>query len=124
MTLTAAPALGATARIRVNNVPTGSNAPTFMMVGMSRTAFGSASLPVQLDGFGMPGCWLSQDIALEFSAYCASAGPNTAQWSLPIPNMTGLMGLHLYLQPWVYYPPANTAGIYVGQAADLTIGGV
>lgn len=118
----AVPALGGTAGVRVNGLT--ASAPCFMMIGLSRTSVGASPLPIPLDGLGMPGCWLLQDIGLEFSAFCPSSGASTAQFSLPIPNLPGILGYHLYLQSWAFQSASNAAGLVLSQGLDLTIGGL
>lgn len=118
----AVPAIGGTAGVRVNGLA--ANAPCFMMIGLSRTSVGSTPLPIPLDGLGMPGCWLLQDIGLEFSAFCPSSGAATAQFNLPIPNLPGILGYHLYLQSWAFQQASNSAGLVLSHGMDLTIGGL
>jgi hypothetical protein len=118
----AVPAIGGTAGVRVDGLLSGS--PCFMMIGLSRTSVGATPLPIPLDGLGMPGCSLLQDIGLEFSAFCPSSGATTAQFNLPIPNLPGILGYHLYLQSWAFQQASNPAGLVLSQGLDITIGGL
>jgi len=72
------------------------NAPAFLIIGTSNTAYGSATLPFGLGGIGAPGCTLytSVDVALPIlTDMIGGAGV-----PLPIPNNPWLVGLEFYTQ--------------------------
>jgi hypothetical protein len=93
----------------------------FVALGWNRAAFGSFALPLSLTGFGMPGCELlqSSDAA---ALPTTSTAPGTATFSLRVPNNTGLIGLHVYLQGWAYAPGVNPGHTIVSNGIDWGIG--
>jgi hypothetical protein len=111
------PALGAVARIDLQNVPS-----TFAHVtmGWSRTRFGYYPLPLTLDGFGMTGCQLLQ--SSEFSAPALPTGAGSGVFDLAIPNWGGLLGIRLHLQAWSPAPGANAAGVIASNGVEWAIG--
>ncbi len=114
------PALGSTFSLQVSSVPP-TALLTLMSLGYSKTTFGAFSLPVPLDGLGMPSCWLNQDTGLTIGEFCTPTGVGTADFDLPIPMLPGLVGYHLYCQPWIFDPTANALGVLTGNAADITV---
>jgi hypothetical protein len=46
----------------------------------------------------------------------------TATYSLPLPNWSGLIGLHLYLQGWANAPGVNAGNTIVSNGIDWLIG--
>ena len=113
----AGPIINTTAQAAVNNVP---SPFAFVALGGSRTAIGPFPLPLSLSGFGMPGCDLLQ--SFDASLPTAPTGPGTATFSLPIPNLPNLMGLHLYLQGWAIAPGVNPASVIVSNGIDWGVG--
>jgi len=116
------PVIGSTFTLGVANVTPGAIV-TMMSIGFSRTNFGAFSLPLPLDGIGMPGCWLNQDAAHRLGEFCYATGVGTAAFDLPIANLPSLIGLRAYFQPWIFDPSVNAAWILSGNAADVTISG-
>lgn len=111
------PALGAVARIELQNVPS-----TFAHVtmGWSRTRFGYYPLPLTLEGFGMTGCQLLQ--SSEFSAPALPTGAGSGVFDLAIPNWGGLLGIRLHLQAWSPAAGANAAGVIASNGVEWAIG--
>jgi hypothetical protein len=93
----------------------------FVAFGWNRTAIGPFALPFSLLGYGMSGCDLLQ--SSEFSALPVTfSGSSTATFSLPLPNISGLIGLRCYLQGWAYAPGVNPGHTIVSNALDWLIG--
>lgn len=92
------PRLGSTYFARVDDLATGATA--FMMVGLSSTTFAGLPLPLDLGFFGIPGCFLYQDIALAVAGGTTPSGPGAATYTLPIPSSFQLVGFTLHLQAW------------------------
>jgi hypothetical protein len=114
----ARPVINTTASASVNNIP---SSLAFVALGWSNTTFGAFALPLTLTGFGLPGCDLLT--SSEFSALpVTSTGPGTATFSLPLPNINGLVGLHVYLQGWAYAPGVNAGDLIVSNSVDWGIG--
>jgi len=61
---------------------------------------------------------LAKSVALEFS----DMTPGTATYSLPMPNITGLIGLHVYLQSWAFAPGGNPGQTIVSNGIEWVIG--
>lgn len=116
----ARPALGSNFAVDVGNVPTGG--PVLMMVGLSSTAFSGQPLPLALDGLGMTGCSLYQDLAVEGAALCTRTTPTAATYGLPIPVTYAGVGFSVWMQAWTESPAANPAGIVVTPALHLVVG--
>ena len=71
--------------------------------------------------YGMPGCDLLHS-AEAAAIPTTSTGTGTAIFSWPLPNWSGLIGLHIYLQGWAPAPGANTAGVIVSNGVEWVIG--
>lgn len=117
----ALPHLGTTFRLQVGNVPS-SAIVTMMALGFSRTVYNSFFLPLPLDGLGMPGCNLYQDLSYRFGEFCTPVNATSWYYDLGIPAQPALMGLHIFCQPWVFDPTANAGSVLTGNAADVMIG--
>lgn len=115
------PHLGTTFRLQVGNVPS-SAIVTMMALGFSRTVYNSFFLPLPLDGLGMPGCNLYQDLSYRFGEFCTPVNATSWYYDLGIPAQPALMGLHIFCQPWVFDPTANAGSVLTGNAADVMIG--
>lgn len=112
------PTANTVARASLTNLP---SSFAFVALGWSRTLVGPFALPFPLSGYGMPGCWMLQ--SADFAAQPAVlTGPGTAVYELPLPNWTGLVGLHVYLQGWAPAPGANAGGVIVSNGLDWLIG--
>ncbi len=112
------PVLGQTARAFVSNA---TSVFTFVVFGWSDSVFGSFTLPLPLDGFGLPGCTLLQS-AESGSLSVTLAGPTAATFELPIPNVGGLLGLDLSLQAWSNAPGANPGNTIVSNGLRWEVG--
>jgi len=114
----ARPTINTTAQASLTNIP---STLAFVALGWSRTSFGPFPLPLTLAAFGMPGCDLlhSSEAA---GLTTTSTGPGTATFSLRLPNIAGMIGLHVYLQSWALAPNANAANTIVSNGIDWGIG--
>lgn len=94
--------------------------PCFMVLGGSKTLWGSTPLPLDLGFLQMPGCSLlaSLDLTVPFTANPLGA----ATWTLLVPNQTNLVGGTVYLQTLALDPAANLRGITVSNASQETVG--
>lgn len=118
LTPAALPTIGTTARATLTNVPA---SLAFVALGWSRTAFGPYPLPLGLGGYGLTGCDLLQS-AEAAAQPVAFTGAGTANYNLPLPNLSGLIGLRVYLQGWAYAPGVNVASTIVSNAIEWTVG--
>jgi len=112
------PVLGQTASATILNAP----APiAFVAMGLNNQFFGPFTLPVTLGGIGMPGCdlWQSTDI---LGLGVSLLTPTTLSYSLAIPNVPSLIGMHLYLQAYAYAPGYNPAQIVISNGIDWMLG--
>ncbi|MFM1871470.1 MAG: hypothetical protein RL398_892 [Planctomycetota bacterium] len=94
---------------------------SFLSVGLSIAQFGSFVLPLPLDNYGMPGCWLLQD-ASENSALPMVTAPLVANASIPIPAAAAFVGVQFYMQGWVIAPGTNAMGIRFSNGLRARIG--
>jgi len=122
--LTLAPTPGSLPRIGTSQLSDIGNVPAvlaFMGIGLSSSNLGPLPLPLPLDGFGMTGCTLWQSSDVQSVAPCSSTGPTTARNSVPIPNLTSMVGLPFFLQACAPAPGANPAELIVSNALRLVI---
>jgi len=116
-TASAPPRLGATSTITFGNLPASSLA--IALIGFSNTASSFGPLPIDLVGFGAPGCFgrVSAD-ATRF--LLGSSG--SASFDFATPNLASLMGLVLFTQGFALDPTLNALGISTSDAAAATVG--
>ena len=100
------------------NVPQASTM-AIMAFGASRTKFGLITLPLNLSGFGMPGCFLYQSTEL-LVPYAVKNG--SGQFSLPIPLSVQLIAATVFAQALIIAPSANNAGILSSNGGAILIG--
>lgn len=112
--LASPPSLGTTARAALGNIP---SIQAFVAVGASRTSFGTSTLPLALDPFGMPGCELLQSMT-----WWQTLVPGGSFYNLPLPSSSTLLGLRLYVQAWAIAPGANPANAIVSNGLEWVIG--
>lgn len=115
------PAIGTTFGLTVSGI-TATSFFSLMAIGFSKTAIGAFSLPLPLDGIGMPGCWLYNDTAHRLGEFCTPTGAASSRFDLALPLQPTLVGLHVYFQPWTFDPTANPTGVLTGNGADVTLG--
>jgi hypothetical protein len=112
------PWLGEIFGVEVRGIPTGRSA--VLLLGVSRSTWGSTPLPLDLTGIGMPGCSLlvSLDVVLPLQNIAG-----TAVFAARIPVDSKLLGLKFYNQAVVQDPRANALGLILSHAAEGRIGG-
>jgi len=114
----ARPTINTTAQVSLTNIP---SSIAFVALGWSRTALGPFPLPLTLAGYGMPGCDLLQ--SAEGGAQPVTfTGTGTATYGLLLPNWSGLIGVHLFLQGWAFAPGANAGSAIVSNGLEWGIG--
>jgi hypothetical protein len=87
--------------------------------GFSRTVSGTQPLPLSLAPLGMPGC----DLLVSVDASALLLGGNhAASWSLPVPSVSGLLGVEFFLQAFAWDPAANAAGVTASNGGRCRIG--
>lgn len=93
-------------------------AGAYLLLGLSRTAWGNLRLPLDLAAVGMPGCrlWVSLDEA------AAGYGSGAASWTLSLPNDVSFASATFYLQALVIDPLANQLGVVGSDAAECVVG--
>lgn len=95
---------------------------SYVAVGLSQYRFGPLTLPLPLDGYGLPGCFLHQDAALTAHGPTAPTSSNSASFSIALPNAPVLAGLSLYLQGWVPDFAANQGGLVASGGLRWVLG--
>lgn len=118
LTAAGAPLLGASFVATTAPVPAGG--VCFQSLGFSSQWAGTAQLPIDLTGLGMPGCLLYHDL-LSTGLPCALGG-NVAQYTVTVPDLPFLAGLVVYLQGFVLAPGVNPAGVLTSNALAVTLG--
>ena len=112
------PVLGQTGSATIVDAPT-----TFAAVAMgwSNLSFGPLPLPLPLDSIGMSGCSLLQSAdILGLGTLPLSA--STCSFSLAIPGVPSLIGMHLYLQAYAIAPGVNPLQIVISNGIDWVLG--
>ena len=69
----------------------------------------------------MPGCDLLQSAESGLLPITIT-GPGTAVFAQPLPNVSSLIGLHVYLQGWAYAPGVNPGHTIVSNGIEWAIG--
>jgi PKD repeat protein len=112
----ARPTLGTALAVTVNNLPL---SLAIMMTGFSNTASPFGPLPLDLTGFGAPGC--QGRVSPDATLFMFGAG-NSAVWNFGIPNIAALGGIQLYNQALAIDPGFNALGGVTSDAAGMIIG--
>jgi len=92
--------------------------PGLLLIGVSKTQWGSVQLPQRLDHIGAPGCSLlvSPDVV-----WRVSLTNGRDYWSWQVPNTVSLVGARFYSQCAVDDPSANAAGLAVSNGLEVVI---
>ncbi|HLQ38648.1 MAG TPA: PQQ-dependent sugar dehydrogenase, partial [Planctomycetota bacterium] len=112
------PLRGQTFSVQLTLLPQPPAGAAFGMLGLSKSLWGTTSLPLDLLGFGMPGC--TGYVAPDATTLLVNSG-GAATWPLAIPNLGGLIGQEIYLQALVLDPGRNAAGLTVSNAGEGVI---
>jgi len=108
--------LGRSLSMELANLPQSAG---FLLLGWSNTQAGAISLPFELGSVGMPGCFAR----VAPDAVHLLAGTNqAATFTLPVPNLSALIGSSFYAQGYAIDPAANLAGLVPGNAVQITVG--
>jgi PKD repeat protein len=113
---TSRPQLGQTLSVNLDNLPLSA---AIVMTGFSNTTSGFGALPLDLTGFGAPGCFgrVSPDATLFLFG-----AANSATWSFGVPNAPFFIGLVMYNQALVLDPGFNALGAVASDAAGFMLG--
>lgn len=111
--------VGARFDMLATNLPGIAIAVPFGLVGFNDRMWSGFALPFDLGAVGMPGCMLYNDIVDVALLY---KNGTTAEWSMRVPNDTGLVGLATLFQVLVIDPGANPFGGVVTNGGRATIG--
>ncbi|MEY2981767.1 MAG: hypothetical protein RL562_1994 [Planctomycetota bacterium] len=106
------PTLGGRFDLDLTSLPA---APTTLTLGL----IGVPSPPVPLAAAGMPGCSLRLTI---HASLLLGTTPNSATWSLTIPDVGDLLGLSFDVQAAVTDAAANAGGLVMSNALRATVG--
>ena len=86
----------------------GAGAPSFLLLGFSRTAWGALALPLPLGSIGIPGgCSLLASGQAKLAA--VTNGSGTRVDTFTVPNLPTLRGLQIYLQTLALSGPGLAA---------------
>lgn len=113
-----APWIGDSARVRLE-VAGGATAG-LMVLGFADDVWNGQALPLDLRGFGAPGCELF--IAPGEVVALFAPLPTMADWSVAVPAQVSLVGLEFFVQGLVADPAANNGGFIVSRALRGVIG--
>lgn len=114
------PITNTTATATVTNSPSPFGAA---MIGLSRTQYGPFPLPVTLGFLGMTGCDLLQSADIQGWPLTPTS-PTTLTFSAFLAPTPTLVGMHLYLQAYVYAPGVNAAELVTSNGIDWYVGNV
>ena len=111
------PWIGSTFRVRLTNLP--ASGPALMVLGISKTVWGTNKLPMDLKSMRMPGCTLY--VSLDLMIPIANTG-GSAVWTVGLPNAAALIGIPFYNQGIVDAPGKNGLSVVVSNAAEGRVG--
>ncbi len=112
------PQINTIAQALLSSIP---SSVAFVSLGWSNTSAGAFALPLPLDRFGLPGCILLQSAEIILLPVI-STGSATETFSLPLPNIAGLQGLHIYLQGWAIAQNYNSGNLVTSNGLEWIIG--
>ena len=122
------PIVGQTAQAMLGSIPVVSpsegGSQAFVSIGWNDEFWGAEPLPLDMVGYGMPGCFLYQsaDEAADAVDFDPMMAPGTAVYNLPVPNYADLIGFEVYLQAWAYAPGENAGNTILSNAITWTVG--
>lgn len=105
------PVAGQTFRLQLSSLPNPSTA--VLAIGFAMQP------PIHLLSLGMPGCSL---LAAPEITQLAVPGAGSANWDLPLPGSSAIVGFAFYLQGFALDRPANPFGATVSNGAAAIIG--
>ncbi|MCA8968611.1 MAG: S8 family serine peptidase [Planctomycetes bacterium] len=97
------------------------NSAAALILGASKTTWGTVPLPLSLTGAGAPGCYLvaSYDMLLGASATTSNG---TAAFSIQVPSDASLVGKAFHNQWFVLDAGANTLGLSFSNGGTAIVG--
>ncbi len=95
---------------------------SYVAVGLSGTSYGPFALPLPLDGFGLPGCFLYHDAALTAHGHCTPVAATEMRFQVAIPNSPVFSGMRMYLQGWAPDFAANPGGLVTSNGMWWVLG--
>ena len=114
------PWIADTFSLEMTSLPTTeSSVSTFGVLGFSKTAWASFSLPQDLGFLGAPQC--TQYVSVDFSFHLAPSGGQTL-WHIVIPPIGELAGVEFYLQGVVVLGVAGPVQARVTNAIEAKVG--
>lgn len=117
---TSAPRIGTLVGLQQTALPSNA-ALVYGAIGLSNASYGGTVLPLPLDGYGAPGCWLLQDLGLLTMLPFPTAG-GAANGAIAIVNDPIYIGVQFFVQGWVIAPGSNAAGVVFSNGVRLRIG--
>ncbi|MDP6423323.1 MAG: hypothetical protein QGG14_01160 [Planctomycetota bacterium] len=113
---TALPAIGKNLGMRLQSLP--ANAPGILFLGLDdKKLLGVIPLPFELVPFGMPGCFLSQDVPITIGFAADASG--TLNLAAPLPNDPNFIGVPLFWQAFVIAVGANAGNAVLTNGLSL-----
>jgi hypothetical protein len=118
LSTTGRPWLGDNFVLQVDQLPAGTGL-ALVYTSFSNSSWNSVPLPLSLLPLGMPGCLLL--VSPQVPAAIFPSG-GAGAWTLPLPNLAGLLGIRFFNQAIVFDASANAAGATVSNGGDGVIG--
>ena len=117
-TSASAPKLGSVFQLSLASLP-GTPGVAYLLLGATRTSWGSITLPYHLSAIGAATCHLYTSLDAVLPAVNTGG---TGLASVAIPNAAGLLGAPVYLQALLPDATANTLGATLSNAGQALIG--
>ena len=115
---TSTPIIGTTTGALISNAPTSFGGVSF---GESNTFSFPITLPFELSGVGMPGCYLLQSNDV-FGLAVSPVTASTLQFDAAIPFDPALLTQQFYIQAYAFAPGANASQVVTSNGIAWTIG--
>mgnify|MGYP002713127611 CR=1 FL=1 len=112
------PGLGEKLTLEIRGLPAAATGG-LLTLGLSRTRFGTAPLPLDLSPLGMKGCHLYNSFDFQ---YLFQISASLGSLTLPIPYRPALSGNKLYAQAFGLDPMANKLGLVASNGLELAFG--
>lgn len=113
-----APRLGATCGLHADGLR--DQTPALLLLATRGDAFGNVALPLDLRGFGMPGCLLHVPAELIVPVLASSTG--RASLPIAIPSEPAVVGARFFAQALVPAVAANQVGMLASDAVRIELG--
>jgi hypothetical protein len=113
------PIIGKRFQVLLTSLPGAVYNTAIGVVGISRTRWKAASLPMDLTHMGITSC--NMYVSPEHMEPVLNRG-GTATWNMDIPNNASIVGSTAYLQAWVIDGHANPGAVLVTNAGEAKLG--